>query len=405
MARSDAIREQAIGLQNDAQALIDADDGSPALHARVDALLNRHEGLMAAYHTARGEEMAARGSRTPTPELREWNPQASPPMAGGGPGVRAGGRRSYHGVSWAERVIESVTQGGRVTFNAAALAGGSTAVSVPLNPRPVRIGYRTEFVRSLIPAQDAPNGQFSYMQQSLRTNLAAVVAPGSLKPTSVHTLARINDRTRMVATLSEPVNRVDISDAPLLTQFLDDELALDLDLATDDQIINGLGTGELMTGIMVQSGVQLQAFSTSILVSVRKALTKLRVSELVPDGIVVTPADWEAIELLGLTTFAARDSIGSPIDAMTQRLFGVPIVQSNAVPAGKAIVGAWGSSSELHTTGDIQIDWSESSVDPNGGGAGVPASDFSRNLLRARAEQRVQVSWTRPAGFVIVSTV
>jgi HK97 family phage major capsid protein len=326
-----------------------------------------------------------------------------PPLPGGRDHGGTSGRRSYHGVSWGSAVLDHLTDGGRTTFNAAVLTGGSTAVPVPLNPQPVRIGYRTEFVRSLIPAEDAPNGQFAYMQQTVRTNNAAVTAPGALKPTSVHSLVRINDHTRMVATLSEPVNRVDISDAPLLTSFLDAELNLDLDLATDDGIINGLGTGDLMTGVLVQSGVQTQAFATDKITSIRKGLTKLRVSELVPDGIVLNPADWEAIELAAMAQFAAKDAIGSPIDALTQRLFGIPVVQCNAVPATKAIVGAWGSSSVLHTTGDVAIDWSQETYDPNALGAGVGASDFQRNMLRFRAEQRVQVSWTRPAGFVVVT--
>jgi len=407
MGQAAAAREQWLAAESDFKRWL-AVNGAGDLNALPEALLAEGVAKADALNAAkRKSEALLEIEAQSRAQQRPAGMDGYPTLAGRAPySAAAAGQapavRSYHGVSLGNAVLESINRQGS-GMQAAILTNGSTAVPVPLNPTPVRIGYRTEFLRSLIPGMDAPVGQFAYMQQSLRTPNAGVIAPGGLKPTTIATLLRINDRTRQIATLSEPANRVDLADAPLLRNFVDNELTLALDLATDDQIINGPGTGETMTGIRFQSGVQTQAFATDIITTIRKAITKLRVSELVPDGIVLNPADWEKVELAAMAQFAAKDNVGTPIDAMTRTLFGHPVVETNAVPAGTAVVGAWQTSSVLYTTGGVEVSWSENSYDKDALGAGLGAGDFARNLVRFRAEMRAQVAWTRPAGFVLAT--
>jgi hypothetical protein len=49
------------------------------------------------------------------------------------------------------------------------------------------------------------------------------------------------------------------------------------------------------------------------------------------------------------------------------------------------------------------IDWSETTDDPNALGAGVGASDFTRNVVRFRAEGRWCIAVTRPLAFVSIA--
>jgi hypothetical protein len=68
MARSDAIRENALHLSDEAQQLLDADDGSPKTHAQIEELTSRSERLMAQYGQVRAEKQTARDARRgPTP--------------------------------------------------------------------------------------------------------------------------------------------------------------------------------------------------------------------------------------------------------------------------------------------------------------------------------------------------
>ena len=55
------------------------------------------------------------------------------------------------------------------------------------------------------------------------------------------------------------------------------EMELGLAAALEDQVLNGSGFGENLTGIGNVSGAQAQAFTTDLFVTARKAITKLEV--------------------------------------------------------------------------------------------------------------------------------
>lgn len=173
------------------------------------------------------------------------------------------------------------------------LSGGAIPVSVPLNPEPVRIGEPVLSMLQLIPSVRDTVGRWSYLRQVTRTNNAAVVAPGAKKPTSVYALARVDDRARVIATLSEPISKQDLDDAPTLMDFLDTEMRLGLDLALENEILTGSGSGEHFMGISNVSGSQSQAYSNDLFETTRKAITKLEIINLAPTGWVFHPSDWE----------------------------------------------------------------------------------------------------------------
>jgi HK97 family phage major capsid protein len=217
----------------------------------------------------------------------------------------------------------------------ALLPGGAVPVSVPLHPEPVRIGEPVLAVRQLISTLPDTTGRWSYLQQSVRTNNAAVVAHGARKPTSVFSLTRQEERARTIAHLSEPIHRQDLDDAPLLERFLDVEMRLGLEDALEDEIVNGAGTGEHFVGLANVSGSQSQAWTTNILTTTRKAITKLEDLKLTPTGWLFSSADWETLELLSLdsgASFALRsDTAAVPVDRAARRLWGLPVVVSSAV--------------------------------------------------------------------------
>lgn len=298
------------------------------------------------------------------------------------------------GSSWGDAVVKASSPDG---YFKALLATGSTAVSVPLAPDPVRPGQRVEFLRQLIPVEKDDAGRFSYLRQTTRTNLAAVVAPGAVKPTSVYTLTRIDDRARTIAHVSEQIPRQDVDDAALLSQFIEQEMRYGLDLALDTEIMTGDGTGEHFLGILAAtSGVQTQAWSTNLLTTLRKAITALQAINLTPDGFVLNPADWERVELVADTAGqfvagAPANQAGPPIDPVARRLWGIPVLVSNAVTAGVGVLADFAGSTRLWIREEARIDWSEN-----------VASDYISNLLRFRCEMRAGFGLLRPLGCVSI---
>jgi HK97 family phage major capsid protein len=309
------------------------------------------------------------------------------------PRVKASG-----GSDWADTMLQAM--GGPAGYKGI-LAGGTIAVNVPLDPEPVRMDTPVLTLRQLMANVQNTSGRFSYLRQTTRTNNAAVVAQGTKKPTSIYTLSRVDDRVRTIAHLSEPIAKQDLDDIGMLRQFIDQEMRLGLDLALEEEILNGDGTGEHMTGIANVSGSQAQAFTTNLLVTTRKAVTKLeRYGYLAGAAFVMTPEDWESIELLADNE--ARFYYGGPQNIVNQgarRLWGAPVVVTDAATTGVAHLADF-RQMRLQVRQDGVLDWSENVYDPNALGAGVGAADFERNMLRFRFEGRFGLEILRPSAIV-----
>ncbi|GAQ69690.1 phage capsid family protein [Streptomyces turgidiscabies] len=313
--------------------------------------------------------------------------------AGLDPRVKAAG-----GSDWGRKVLDYVAGAGGYK---GILATGAVPLTVPLDPEPVRIGVPVLALRQLIPAVTGPS-RFGYLRQTVRTNNAAPVARGALKPTSVYTWDRIDDRTRTIAHLSEPIARQDLRDAPSLERVLDVEMRLGTELALESQIINGSGSGENMTGIANVSGSQTQAWDTNLLTTARKAKTKLEVNSFL-DGAayVMHPNDWETVELLANNE--ADYYLGGPVqtvDVNARRLWGLPVVSTIAQTAGTAHLVNFRLATELQVVEDVRLDWSENVYDADALGTGVGASDFQRNMIRFRCEMDAGLKIFQPSAIV-----
>lgn len=389
--------EVLVGTMKTRCAQIDAKDGgaTPAELAEVNQMGTEVKGLIAEIKADKANGSTFAGRTATELGLNSLDSL----MGSVGPGNRSTGSASKAfgantGTSWGDAVVKASSPDGHFK---ALLAVGSTAVSVPLAPEPVRPGERVEFLRQLIPVERDSVGLFSYLRQTTRTNAAAVVAPGALKPTSIYTLTRVDDRVRVIAHKSEPIPRQDIDDAALLSQFIEMEMRYGLDLALDTEIMTGDGTGEHFLGILAAtSGVQTQAWSTNLLTTLRKSITNLQEDSLTPDGFVLHPADWERVELAADTAgqFIAGSpatQAGPPIDPVARRLWGIPVLVSNAVTAGVGVVGDFKGSSRLWVREEARIDWSENVDD-----------DFAHNLVRFRCEGRFGFGLLRPTGFVSI---
>ena len=120
-----------------------------------------------------------------------------------------------------------------------------------------------------------------------------------------------------------------------------------------------------------------------------KSLTKLEVSGYTPASLVIPPTDWEGVEL-ALSSQNAIEHLSLPYDPASRRLYGVPVVVSNAQAAGvghAVAIDAVGLDSDNQ---GISVTWSETSN----------ADDWSKNLIRARCEGRLATSVYSPLGVV-----
>ncbi|PVY29921.1 phage major capsid protein [Williamsia muralis] len=232
---------------------------------------------------------------------------------------------------------------------------------------------------------------FKFLRQTTRNNNAAPVAPGAVKPTTTLGLVPVESALRVVAHLSEPIDKYLLTDVTNLRQFVNSELQYGLFETVERQILAGTGVAPQLSGIASTSGVQTQAFATDILTTVRSSITKLESLGYKPSAIVLRPDDWETVELSQTSGSGEYRMAASPVDRAAQRLWGVQVVLSNAPEVGDGLLLAQ-DSVRLYTDGVIDAQW-------DGFGA-----NFDRNETRLRVESRFEVAVAHPLGVVRFET-
>ncbi len=279
------------------------------------------------------------------------------------------------------------------------------------------LGRRALAIRNVISVRRTGSDAVEYVRQTSHTNAAAPVAeaanadPGTItgpaggpytqaagsgqKPEGAWAFQR---DTAVVKTIAEwvPATKRALSDVAALEGLINDELEADLAEAEETQIVSGSGAGENLRGIFNTSGTQAQAFDADIFRTTRKALTKVRtVGRAVPNGIGLNPTDVETIDLArdnsGATAGTGQFLGGGPFAMGPRTLWGVPIVESEAIPVGQAVVADW--------TKAVLWDREQASVTVSDSHADF----FTRNLVAILGEERVAFAVTRPTAFVIAA--
>ncbi len=277
------------------------------------------------------------------------------------------------------------------------IVSGAVSVGNVIDPEVHRIGVVPTSILDLIPLRPfAGNGtlasnSFRYLRQTVRTNNAAPVADGALKPTSVFTLDEIEDRFRVIAHLSEPVPLRYFADYALLEDFLRSEMEYGLMRALEAEVVSGDGTDEHFTGLLNTSGVVAVAAVTGDLVAtLRKAITALQGTGTTPTAFVLNPNDMEDLDLVREGTGTGQYLLGGPGSAADRSLWDIPRVPSTAIAAGTALLGDW-NLAEL-----VQREGAEVAIDTGG-------ENFTKNLATMRVEGRFGWACKRPAGFAKIT--
>ena len=290
-------------------------------------------------------------------------------------------RRLSFGPAMAAQAVERMAARDGDATRAVA-AGGSTVVEQGFEPDPYFLGRPMPNLLAALPTKQHPTHQFSYLRQTVRTNLAAVVAEGNVKPTSVLTVERVEDSLDVVAHLSEGVPRHWFMDNPTLQAFIGKELTFGLRQAVEALVLDTINAPAL--------NIADQPFIDSSVVTLRKSLTQLEISGHEASVFVLHPSDWESIELL-ISSVDAIETLSLPFDPATRRLWGVPIAVTIGQSEGLAHTIAKGPVAVDTDSRGVDISWTETSND----------DDWSKNLIRCRVEGRFAASVYQPLGVVV----
>ena len=377
------------------------------MNAEADALAQHVETLSSAEKAARDYE-----------ERSKARPGFIHPN-GGGQGGQPGNRNQFKSLG--EQVINSPEfkewygtrgpQGATIQFGdmlpseflakaAAFETMGSKALmatTAGFAPENIRLpGFVDAVTRPIQLLDILPMGNVSqmavpYMEETTRTHAAAEANEGAAFAESTFVFTQ---RSVSVVKITDslPVTDEQLEDVALIESYANSRLAYGVRQRLDGQAMNGNGTAPNMRGILNTAGIQTLARGTDPQMdALYKAMTRIRtIGRALPTHHVIHPLDWQDIRLT--RTADGIYIFGSPMESGPERLWGLPVVQNEAIAENTSLVGSFEPSwiTLFERRGiDIQV--------------GYTGAQFTQGVRTMRADMRAALVLFRPSAFHTVT--
>ncbi|MCV7205300.1 phage major capsid protein [Mycolicibacterium peregrinum] len=347
--------------------------------------------------------------------LAALNPQAGIVTPGGAPDGEAKALSlGEHFVKHAhQRMIDAKGQTG-LTFAAPDFGIKAAADNHVVGGWAAGAPFLTDFDRTIVQAlrirltvsdllsQGTISGNaISYLVEGAMEGDFTTVAEAGAKP-QIHFVnpTQVTDALKKIAGFIKMTDEF-LEDADFLVSEINNRLLYRLAYFEEQQLLNGDGTGQNLTGLLNRAGIQTEtsAGPTDNADALFRALTKIDVnSGLAPDGIVINPTDYQQLRLkkdgndqyYGGGFFAGQYGQGGvPMDPP---LWGQRTVVTPAIAAGTALVGSYKMAATQYRKGGVRVE-----------AATQHASDFTSNLVTVRAEERTALAVRVPLGFCKVT--
>jgi HK97 family phage major capsid protein len=371
-AKHDKVKELA------EKALAEAEKGVPLSQAAKELADQAIAGMNEA--KARLDEMEQKMARQPSADQRA--------ATAGERFIEDESFKSFAGQTRPRgRVLVEVKDISSLTTDAPGSAGGliqsdRLGLQVPLPQRRMTI-------RALLASGSTSSNAIEYEREKLFTNAAAPVAEGALKPQSE---LQFEDATATVRTIAHWMRASVqvLADAPALRSIIDNRLRYGLSFAEETQLLNGSGTGQNLLGLVTAATAYVAPgglAATSQVDIIRLMILQAALAEYPPNGIVMNPIDWAAIEMQ--KDGDGRYLIGNPQGTLSPTLWGLPVVPTQAMTVDKALVGAFDLAAQIFDRQDATVEVSTEDQD-----------NFVRNKVTIRAEERLALAIYRPQAII-----
>lgn len=253
-------------------------------------------------------------------------------------------------------------------------------------------------IRSLIPAVPVGPGvsTINFVREELPEGGPAMVAETTLKPKTQFKFSQDSETVKTLAHLADASKQI-LDDAPGLQAFITNRMTYMLNLLEENQLLLGDGTGENLNGLIPNAtayALPAGLVGTNIIQlvdKIRAAKLQARLSFYAPDAVILNPVDVANIELLKdadkLYQFTswAQGGVG--------RLWGLRVIESDSIPVGHFLVGAFALAAEIRDREGLSIAFSDTHAD-----------NFSHNMITIRVEKRTALVILRPGSFIYGST-
>ena len=225
---------------------------------------------------------------------------------------------------------------------------------------------------------------FLYMPLTVTGN-AGFIAEGTAKPETTFNVTAKTGQVKTIATWTKVSEQL-FADKSQLINILDNNLTHAVDVTVQNQLISGDGTGEKLSGISKVGNftdyVTSSGTATNTVDLLRNVAFKMRGANIDNLTILLNWSDWSA--LLGLKSTTNEYLINGILDPVKQTIYGIPVVLSSAITAGKFAMGNF-------KMGGIVFDKTSMALEIDRTG-----DDFTKNLITIRAERRLGFAVVQP---------
>lgn len=296
--------------------------------------------------------------------------------------------------------VENPAAGQRATLqvkasditSATAAAAGSAGGLVTAQRQPGIIAPPNQIltIRDLLAPGTTDSNSIEYVRETgFTNNAAAQSAEGALKAQSD---LQFDDETASVRTLAHFVkaSRQILDDASQLESYIGQRLMYGLKLVEDRQLLNGDGLSGNLKGIIPQATAFADPATLAnytIMDQLRLAMLQAVLAEYPASGHVLNPIDWAKIELTKDND--GRYIIGQPQGTVNPTLWGLPVVSTQAMGAGKFLTGAFNLGAQVFDRQQASVAVATQNED-----------DFVKNKVTILCEERLALAVYRPEAFI-----
>lgn len=182
------------------------------------------------------------------------------------------------------------------------------------------------------------SSSFEYVRLDGYTNAAAVqVAEGDAKAEGSVDSELVTSNIATIAHWTRASLQV-LSDAPALTQQLDNLLSYGVSAKLETELLNGVGGSGRILGLVPQAVAFTPTVGAKPADAIGEAKTALEAAGWMPSLIVMNPVDWFDIASERADTGNGQYVLGSPRDPSGPGLWGVPVVTTPGIASGTTLV-------------------------------------------------------------------
>lgn len=285
-------------------------------------------------------------------------------------------------------IVDGTTQRARIELKNTVVTG--PGMPFPIQREGVIPGLFTPLtIAAQLPTITVASNAVNSLRENVWTNSAAEVAEAAAKAESSITFAPYNVQIETIAHWIKVSNQL-LADAPAVAAYIDTRLRDGLAQRKDSQLLLGNGTTPNLSGL-TDAG-NFTAFTptsgANLVESINKAkYNRWAVGEVV-DTVIVNPADWAAMEVLREGAGTGAYLYGAPGTNAGMQPFGMSVVLSPYMPAGKFLIGSLRASAVIYQRQGAVVEM------------GYVNDDFTKNLITIRAEERLGLGVDRPMGIM-----